>query len=165
MRLFLLIVKFFNAQTTLFVPTRMGLTTKTFRNKQIGKNFLAKINSRVAGSYGAVNLCSPSPYVLCTVLIDRVLRLHSQRFCHCESGKSLEQGKEGSLNRLTSFVFQYLKTKEHSFDSQGQDSALFRLVQLIISIQTVLRGNYLLLFSAFREFYKNTNSKIINLIF
>ncbi|CAD5209419.1 unnamed protein product [Bursaphelenchus xylophilus] len=33
----------------------------------------------------------------------------------------------------------YLKSREHSFDSQSQDSAVFRLVQLIISIQTVLR--------------------------
>ncbi|CAD5206536.1 unnamed protein product [Bursaphelenchus okinawaensis] len=40
--------------------------------------------------------------------------------------------RERVLNR-------YLKSREHSFDNQHQDSAFYRLVQLIISIQTVLR--------------------------
>ncbi|KAI6182092.1 Macrophage erythroblast attacher [Aphelenchoides bicaudatus] len=33
----------------------------------------------------------------------------------------------------------YLKNRQHSFDHQQQESAIFRLVQLIVSIQTVLR--------------------------
>lgn len=33
----------------------------------------------------------------------------------------------------------YLKKRQHSFDQHANESALYRLVQLIISLQTVLR--------------------------